>query len=47
MVYLWIKNWKEETKTSEFQHHIGGTAVCMKILTRGKKCCCQLTSNKT
>ena len=42
MLYLETKKGKEAIETSEFQQDIGGNMACMKILTRGKKCCGKL-----
>ena len=45
MLYLEIKNGKEKTKTSKSKQDIGGTAVCMKRIMKGKRGCDQLLSN--
>ena len=38
---------KEETKTLDFQQHIGGMADCMNIIMKATKGCGQISSNYT
>ena len=45
MLHLEIQKGKEAMKTSKFQNVLGGTTVCMKILSIATKGCVQLTSN--
>ena len=47
MLYLYIQNGEEATKTSEFQHEIGVTVAFMKIIRRVKKGFVKLSSNDT
>ena len=47
MLYLDIQEGKEDSKTSEFQKYLGGTAACMKRLEMCTKGCVQLTSTDT
>ena len=39
MLYLDIQKGKEAMKTPKFKQHIGGTAVCTKILIVDRKGC--------
>ena len=47
MLHLGIQKGKEAMETLEFQKYLGGTAVCMKILSVDTKGWVQLTSNET
>ena len=47
ILHLEIQKGKEAMNTSELRKHLGGTAVCMKILIMAAKGWYQLTSNDT